>query len=223
MINWDRLDAHDWRSEFHAAQPFPHVVIDGAFDDAALDAVLAAWPASDNAGWKQYQKGKRAHDQPTLTEPQVAQLMRTGCNKRLILWLRALCGIDDLNGDDRLQGGGLHEVESGGSLGMHVDFNRSGAMFRRLNLILFLNRDWRQEWGGAIELRDAPKNPTQTIIVPPLFNRLVIFEASEHSWHGHPKPLDCPENVSRKSLAWYFYSHIAHASYRSDHSTVYVK
>jgi len=222
MLNWDRLESVDWRREYAAATPFPHVVIDNAFDDAELSAAVDQWPA-DDAGWKTHQKGKRSFDQPTKAHPSIANLMRTGCNKRLILWLQSLTGIGDLCGDDCLQGAGLHEVESGGQLGIHVDFNRSGALFRRVNAILYLNRGWIPQWGGELELRDKPRATTQTVSIEPIFNRLVLFEASEMSWHGHPQPLACPDDVRRKSVAFYFYSHSPHPSYRADHSTLYVK
>ncbi len=219
MLNWSELRKVDAAS-FRVGKPFPHVVINNAYDPVRLGEVLTHWPAD---GWKQFQKGKRAHNQPDSVVKPVAELMRLGTDSALVNWLRELVGIDDLQGDPSLHGGGLHEVESGGSLGMHVDFNRNDDLYRRVNAILYVNRNWREEWGGALELWDRPTDPARKLIIPPVFNRLVIFEASEHSWHGHPKPLQCPEWTSRKSVAWYFYSQTPHPSYQHDHSTVYVQ
>lgn len=218
MLNWKALKHEDLSEAFAIGRPFPNVVIDNACDPIALEAALQHWPRD---GWKQFQKGKRAHNQPEQLPEPIAKLMYLGMNSQLILWLRALTGIDDLSGDPSLHGGGLHEVSSGGSLGMHVDFNRNGDLYRRVNAILYLNHNWRDEWGGALELWDRPQDPARKLVIPPKFNRLVIFEASEHSWHGHPKPLACPEWASRKSVAFYFYSATPHPSYHSDHSTVY--
>lgn len=218
MINWDALKHVDCAAAFASGRPFPHLVIDGACDPLAVDAALQHWPIN---GWKQFQKGKRAHNQPEVVAEPLAKLMYIGMNSHLLLWLRSLTGIDDLTGDPSLHGGGLHEVESGGSLGMHVDFNRNGDLFRRLNVILYLNRCWRDEWGGHLELWDRPQDPARKLVIAPSFNRMVIFESSEHSWHGHPKAMRCPADVTRKSVAWYFYSATPHPSYKSDHSTVY--
>lgn len=221
MIVWEALKNCDIAEPFRIGKPFPHVVIDEACDPSLLQNAVDHWPDDENPGWRQYQKGKRALSQPELVADPLARLMYLGMNSQLILWLRAMTGIDDLSGDPSLHGGGLHEVETGGKLGMHVDFNRNGDLYRRVNAILYLNEGWRDEWGGHLELWDQPKQPAHRLAIAPAFNRLVIFEASEQSWHGHPKALRCPENVTRKSVAWYFYSATPHPSYKSDHSTVY--
>lgn len=222
MINWPKLDAVK-PEDFHQAKPFPHVVIDGAFDHAQLVSAVEEWPGPTANGWKQYQRGKRAHAEPALTRPHVQHLMRVGNSAVFVDWLRKLTDITDLQPDFALQGGGLHEVETGGSLGMHVDFNRNGDLYRRINAIVYLNREWSTEWGGALELRDHPLKPTNSVQIFPGFNRLVIFEASERSWHGHPRPLMCPAEITRKSCAWYYYSATPHPTYKTDHSTVYLR
>lgn len=223
MILWEALKNCDIADAYRVGQPFPHVVIQDACDVAELKEAVNHWPGDDNPGWKQYQKGKRAHSQPEYVADPLARLMYLGMNSQLILWLRAMTGIDDLSGDPSLHGGGLHEVETGGKLGMHVDFNRNGELYRRVNAILYLNDNWRNEWGGDLELWDRPTQPANRLLIAPAFNRMVIFEASEHSWHGHPQPLKCPAWVTRKSVAFYFYSESPHPSYKSDHSTVYIK
>lgn len=221
MIRFETLKHVDLAEAYRITPPFPHIVVDGACDESLLKKAVDHWPDDENPGWKQYQKGKRAHSQPHLVADPLALLMYLGMNTQLILWLRAMTGIDDLSGDPSLHGGGLHEVESGGKLGMHVDFNRNGDLYRRLNAILYLNENWRDEWGGDLELWDRPKEPANRFLIAPKFNRLVIFEASERSWHGHPKALRCPEWVTRKSCAWYFYSAKPDPTYVEDHSTVY--
>ena len=78
-------------------------------------------------------------------------------------------------------------------------------MWRRINVFLYFNKDWDDSWGGHLELWDAAMTHP-VVAIAPLFNRLVIFEASEYSWHGHPDPLQCPFNESRKSIAMYYYT-----------------
>jgi hypothetical protein len=209
------------RARFSAARPFPHVVIDGAMHGDQLANAVEDWPAPAHSGWRQFQKGKRAFATPAMARPWAAQLMRGPNQRKFVEFLAALTGIADLAPDHELHGGGLHEVEAGGSLGIHVDFNRLGELHRRVNVLVFLNRGWQPNWNGALELWPGELNPAGKVVIEPTFNRMVIFEASEHSWHGHPLPLACPEDVARKSAAFYYYSREPHPSYRRDHSTVY--
>jgi Rps23 Pro-64 3,4-dihydroxylase Tpa1-like proline 4-hydroxylase len=119
-----------------------------------------------------------------------------------------LTGIQDLISDPFYRGGGLHNILPGGKLGVHADFNKHQKydLDRRLNLLLYLNKDWKEEYGGHIELWD--KNMQKCVKrVLPIFNRVVIFTTTDHSFHGHPDPLNCPNPMSRKSLALYYYTH----------------
>ena len=109
--------------------------------------------------------------------------------------------------DPHLEGGGLHQIVPGGHLGVHVDFNRHPrtGLERRLNVLMYLNRDWKEEYGGALELwRAEPRRREQRIL--PLWGRLVVFSTTDRSYHGHPEPLACPEGMTRKSVALYYYS-----------------
>ena len=116
----------------------------------------------------------------------------------------------------RLWGGGLHEIEQGGFLGMHVDFNvHPENVYRRANLLLYLNRNW--EWGGALQLTDELES--KVVSIRPEFNTAVLFETSDKSWHGHPEPLDCPDDVTRKSIAVYYYTREGKPN--KAHSTIY--
>ena len=108
-------------------------------------------------------------------------------------------------------------------MGVHVDFNKHGRyqLDRRLNLLLYLNKDWQEDYGGHFELWDRDmKNCVQKVL--PVFNRVAIFSTTEHSWHGHPDPLNCPEDRSRKSLALYYYTNGRPSDEEAEqHSTVF--
>jgi hypothetical protein len=125
----------------------------------------------------------------------------------VIGFLERLTGIDGLVPDPHLVGGGLHQIERGGRLEVHADFNRHEhlRLDRRLNMILYLNREWREEWGGHLELWDRTMRRCVRKVLP-VANRCVVFATSDHSFHGHPDPLTCPPGVTRKSLALYYYS-----------------
>lgn len=123
-------------------------------------------------------------------------------------WLSPLTGIAGLISDPSLEGGGLHQSGRGGFLNVHTDFSTHHYRKnwrRRVNLILYLNEGWRPEWGGAIELWESNMRHCEAKVLP-LLNHALIFNTDDKSFHGFPEPLTCPENVSRKSLALYYYT-----------------
>ena len=142
--------------------------------------------------------------------PFTRQLLNQFNAATMIEFLEALTGIEHLVPDPHYWGGGLHQIERGGFLKVHADFNHHPRLNldRRLNLLLYLNRDWRDEYGGHLELW----NREMTAVVhriPPIFNRCVIFNTTSFAYHGHPEPLQCPEGMTRKSMALYYYSNAA--------------
>jgi len=128
-------------------------------------------------------------------------------SKIFISILEEITGIPGLHGDPDLQGGGIHAIGVGGYLKLHTDFNwqKKIKMHRRLNLLIYLNSNWRDEWQGAIELWD--ENAKEKIIqFNPELGNAVIFETTDSSYHGHPEPLQCPVGEYRKSIAMYYYT-----------------
>ena len=139
--------------------------------------------------------------------------------------LQELTGIEEaIIPDPHFEGGGLHQITPGGYLKVHVDFNRHSRLNldRRINLLIYLNKDWQEEYGGNLELWDRNVSTCHRKILP-IFNRCVIFNTNDFSYHGHPDPLTCPEGRTRKSLALYYYSNGRPASDLSGraHSTVF--
>jgi hypothetical protein len=207
--------------EYANAKPFPYTIIDGFLDPDWLDAVLAEWP--DKA--MMYNKTSCTSIKSSLSSyDQMGPATQTVMDKLNSPWflreLEALTGFEGLIADPALHGGGLHHIGKGGFLNVHVDFNWHQKLeaVRRINLLLYLNRNTERMKNGGLMLYDQSKAPVVTI--EPRFNRCVIFNTSEESWHGHPLPLDCAENVARRSLALYYYQKAAKPSYV--HNTVYV-
>ncbi|HRQ65128.1 MAG TPA: 2OG-Fe(II) oxygenase [Xanthomonadaceae bacterium] len=140
-----------------------------------------------------------------------------------------ITGIPELRYDSDYVGGGTHENVNGQSLDPHIDFNyHPGTRWhRRLNLIVYLNPEWEASWGGALELHSDPWNESVNEVraVAPLFNRCVIFETSERSWHGFRR-IDLPPErggISRKSFAIYLYTeHRPAEETAPPHATIYV-
>ena len=192
--------------------PFRHVVIDGFLSPSYAKILLDAFPWPDSNLWKtpsnKHTQGKSVmqgdkYHHMTWEAQQVLDYM-TGAGMRYLLgkWF----GIHELQADHYYAEGGFHRIGRGGFLDPHADFSHHDltGLERRLNLILYLNPEWRSEWNGALNLYD--KDLTPCAMYEPIYNRAVIFETSETSYHGHPEPLRCPENVYRRSLALYYYT-----------------
>jgi len=123
-------------------------------------------------------------------------------------FLQELSGIEEvLMPDPYFEGGGYHEIKPGGFLKLHVDFHmhKRLGLSRRLNLLIYLNEDWEEHFGGHFELWEKDMSKSVVKILP-IFNRIAIFSTTGDSWHGHPDKLTCPEDRSRKSIALYYYT-----------------
>jgi hypothetical protein len=137
-------------------------------------------------------------------------------------FLEGLSGIKGLIPDPYLGGGGLHQIPAGGTLNIHADFNRNQRLDadRRLNVLLYLNENWKEEYGGHLELWDRQKTGP-VVRVAPVANRMVVFETSSTSYHGHPDVLAVPEGRFRRSLAWYYYTTPVGGERQESHNTLW--
>lgn len=200
------------------ADPFPHAMFENFISDEVVDAVLAGFPEpSADINWRQIvAKGDdganvqyRKQGMPHLFQvsPVIRQLIWELNSSTFIRALERLTGIDNLIPDPSHRGGGLHQILPGGVLGVHADFthHRDYDLERRVNLLIYLNRDWEDEYQGHLELWNQD---TSRCIkrIRPLAGRCVIFNTDATSYHGHPRPLACPEGRTRKSIAIYYYT-----------------
>jgi hypothetical protein len=213
-------------SEYRGAVPFPHISIDGLFDPELLKLVEQSIPSPKDAKWWKYEntlEQKLAKDDLFDCHMAIRHLVNELQEKRFLRFLTALTGIEGLIPDPMLNGGGLHQILPGGKLDVHVDYNYHPVtrLDRRLNVILYLNSDWDPKWEGCLELWD--RDMTKCVDkIPPAFNRLVIFNTTEVSNHGHPEPLACPLDRTRKSIALYYYTNGRPESERvAPHSTIF--
>jgi len=197
-------------SEEHAsAAPFPHIVIDRAFANDRVHRIAAEARALEPDAQRPFygQARKRGTTDRGRMGVETLALIDDLNGPRFIAWLEELTGIEGLIADPQLFGAGVHRIDRGGFLKIHTDFNWHAGLglHRRLNLLLYLNQGWREEWGGHLELWH-PDMSRCGARVAPLLNRMVIFSTTDTSYHGHPEPLACPEGVTRNSLALYYYS-----------------
>lgn len=213
-------------SSYATARPFPHIVIDNFFDPAILDDVLGEFPKPGQITWQEFDSGaeiKLASAAEANFGPLTRLLMYHLNSKTFLEFLSAVTGIDNLIPDPGFEGGGMHQIVPGGKLGVHADFNkhREYNLDRRLNMLVYLNKNWREEYGGHLELWNREMTRAEAKVLP-LFNRVMIFSTTDFTYHGHPDPLRCPEGMTRKSLALYYYSNGRPAEEISgEHSTLF--
>ena len=199
--------------------PFPHIVLDDFLPEAVARAVIAEFPGPEDTSWIQYKhfnENKLGKSDRREFPPTVGRVIDVLNSPGVVSFLSRLCGIEGLLADPVLEGGGLHQTEPGGFLNIHADFTMHHYQTdwrRRVNLILYLNEGWHDEWGGALELWDRDMSACAAKVAP-VFNRAVVFNTDETSYHGYPAPITCAPGVTRKSLALYYFTVEHDRSYR---------
>lgn len=216
------------------SNPFPNIILDNFLDSELTFKCFYELKKYEGWGYdptnyvKNHQINKffspwsdESLDHLRTHAPSVHYVLNYFNSPPFIQFLEDLTGIKGLIGDPTFSGGGCHKIHSGGKLSLHVDYNLNDKnQFRVLNFLLYLNPDWKDEWEGALELWDY-KNKKCTHKIPPIFNRAVIFTLSDHSIHGHPIPLNCPEDVQRYSLALYYFIETPNQEYYERRAVVW--
>jgi hypothetical protein len=216
MIRTETLrDAVHTREAFQRAKPFRHVMIEQFLEPDAAEALLRDFPRFDErkAINEHGEVGRKAVVETVTGVSAFYARFYDYINSRSFLEsMSNLTGIPDLIADPTLFGGGTHENLEGQGLNVHVDFNvdERRMLHRRINLLIYLNKEWKPEWGGAIELHSNPWYPEANDVkaFPPLFNHGLIFETNEYSWHGFQRIAlpDDRKHLSRKSFSIYLYT-----------------
>lgn len=197
--------------QYRQNRPGPHVHLTEFLDpEVALDSA-ESFPNPQAEGWvhyKHHNENKLGMNQRDFFPGALGEVTDELNSPEFLSWLSKLTGISNLVSDPTLEGGGLHQSSRGGFLNVHTDFTMHHYhknWRRRVNLVLYLNPNWRSEWGGAIEFWD---NQMKSCVAryTPLFNHAIIFSTDDLSLHGFPDPLRCPENETRRSLALYYYT-----------------
>jgi hypothetical protein len=200
------------------AEPFPHIVIDNFLPDEFANHILNKFPLNRNQNDKTYNNGYEG-----LLKRQISPI---GANKHIreifsffnsapfLIFLERLTNIEGLIPDPYFVGAGFHEINPGGLLGVHADFriNEKLHLQRRINVLIYLNKNWKSDYGAELELWDR-KMSRMDKSIEPIFNRCVIFNTDANSYHGHPNPLKTTDGYTRKSIALYYYT-ASHAVYQ---------
>jgi Rps23 Pro-64 3,4-dihydroxylase Tpa1-like proline 4-hydroxylase len=222
------LDLDALRDRFKNATPFPHIVLDDFLEPAFAREVAACYPTFDQAVLQGFafnfvneQRKVQITDTAKFPDP-VRRLNEAISSPKFLADLEVITGIKPLLADEKLAGGGMHLTGSGGRLDVHVDFNRIAdrQLFRRLNILVYLNPEWKDDWGGQIELWDSNVKVCHLSSLP-VMNRCLIFQTSEISYHG-VRPITAPAHVARQSFAAYYYTKEAPEAWNGQtHSTVF--
>ena len=217
-------------SNYLHARPFPSIVFDNFFQEEILNEILNDFPSNIKDIGNEF--NNKAEKKLSLNSAEKLSLKTNNFinflnSEPFVKFLNELTGIKEtLITDPYLVGGGLHELKDEGFLNIHADFNQHPQMKldRRLNILIYLNHNWKENNGGHLELWDKEMKKCEKKVLP-IFNRMVIFSTTDFSYHGNPNKVKVEENKSRKSIALYYYSNGRPSSERKLglHSTIFRK
>jgi Rps23 Pro-64 3,4-dihydroxylase Tpa1-like proline 4-hydroxylase len=221
--------AQKYRTQYQQP-PFPHVVINELLPDSIARRIAKEFPLPSSPSFKKpdvdnFQVNKLGLMQESYfsdVSPFLRHILAEFNSMVFLDFLEGITGIQGLIPDPHFIGGAMHQILPSGHLSIHADFNfdRRRSLQRRINVLFYLNQDWQPEYGGDLELWSEDMSRCCKSIAPAL-NRCVIFNTSSTSYHGHPEPLRCPAGMTRKSLAFYYYTALPKDQAIEPHSTLW--
>lgn len=208
--------------KYQSAVPFPHIMMEDFLPLDLLHDVAANFPEKENArSFSRKQENLKYQFHPEVIPHDPTRNLFAALNSQPFLkFLSAMTGIEGLIADPYYAGGGLHQTFRGGHLGVHADFNNHKTMNvrRRLNVLIYLNDNWDDSYGGHLELWSKDMKEMHHRIAP-LIGRCVVFSTNLDSYHGHPDPLNTPDGISRRSIATYYYTSSGDINDQPDRTT----
>lgn len=213
IIDYAKLEAMlpELRQQYINAEPFPHIVLEQLINPEIAAKLEQSFPVPSDPVWlqlKHVNERKLAHNDISCMPSLFAEVINELNSDRFVKFLIDLTTIEGMFPDKGLEGGGMHQIEPGGFLNIHADFTvhpYHRMWKRRVNLLLYLNSDWKEEYNGHLELWDKKMHKCAKKVLP-VINRCVIFNTDFDSFHGHPEPLKCPPGRTRKSIALYYFT-----------------
>jgi 2OG-Fe(II) oxygenase superfamily len=210
-------------AEYRGRKPYPYGAFDNFMPAEILDKVreeLRVLPEAESFFTRPQEKLKSAY-MPERLGPYTRALFHSLNSKAFLGFLEELTGIEGLIPDPYFAGGGIHVVSNGGHLDIHADFNHHGKLNleRRLNVLIYLNKDWKEEYGGSFEIWNDDMTEKVAGYVP-LFNRMCCFNTGSSTWHGNPEPVNHPDKEPRMSIALYYYT-ATWSEAREAHTTLF--
>lgn len=208
---------------YQSAEPYHHGCIDNFLPEGVLDRVLEELDTLPEAetSFARAQENLKSSYIPERLPSYTRNLFYAFNARPFILFLEQMTGIKGLIPDPYFMGAGIHKTLNGGHLDIHADFNFHGPMQveRRLNVLIYLNRNWKEDYGGSFEVWDKGMTQKMASFVP-TYNRMVCFSTGSDTFHGNPEPVNHPEGEARQSIALYYYTATWDAS-RKGHGTLF--
>jgi Rps23 Pro-64 3,4-dihydroxylase Tpa1-like proline 4-hydroxylase len=204
---WERR-ADELAQEYRRAAPFPSTVLENFLEPQAVRDLYREYDRVDWMSYRHYNENKQGGNIANLP-PLVRSALEELNSPAFLRFLTRLTGIENLIADHELGSGGIHQSVRGGFLNIHADFTvhpYHADWHRRINILVYLNERWEADWGGELELWATDMSRCVRRVAP-VFNRCVIFNTAQDSFHGHPEPMTCPDGVHRRSIALYYYTH----------------
>lgn len=196
--------------DFQAGKPYKHLVLDNFFRQDVADKLYDNFPSVEKLTkhWKGMNENKSEGSNFSDFDPIFTQVRNEIMSPEFAQWMEKVTGIKGVFVTDDSLGTGLHQGSDGSFLDIHVDFNIHHVknVYRRLNFLVYLNKNWKEEYGGGMEMWNADMTKMEKVVMP-LLNRVLIFETSEISYHGYSK-ITLPPGETRKSFYTYFYTPI---------------
>ena len=216
LFEYKQIDKND----FSLSKPFPHIELNNFWNNELLEKCFSEikdykhWDGEKNF----FAAKKRLYSSNRKLYPEnVKKVFNVLCSIKFINWLESFTNEKELVADDNLTASGISSVGRGGFLKIHCDpnWNPKMKLYLRIIIIVYLNKDWKDEWGGHLELWDEEMNSCKKKIKPD-FNKMLIFSNNGKNYHGHPDPLNIPENMRRNNLIMYYYSPYSNSNKEND-------
>lgn len=216
-----RETARPLAEAYQGKTPYPYGCYDNFLDSSILEPVLEELRSlsTPEASFDRAQERFKASYAPETLPEHTRKLLYALNSKAVLAFLETLTGIKGLIPDPYFMGGGIHVVSNGGHLDIHADFNHHPILNleRRINVLIYLNKDWKAEYGGSFEIWNDDMSERVESFVP-VFNRMCCFNTTSRSWHGNPEPVNHPDGSPRHSIALYYYT-ATWSNARKSHTT----
>ncbi len=212
-----------YAARYQSGEPYHHICIDDFLPEEVLENVIAdlkQLPDAESSFSRPQENLKTSYIPERL--PDFSKNLFYALNSRpFIMFLEEMTGIKGLIPDPYFFGAGIHKTQNGGHLDIHADFNVHSVMRveRRLNVLIYLNKDWQPEWGGSFEIWDKDMAHKMASFTP-TFNRMVCFSTGSDTFHGNPEPVNHPDGEARQSIAPYYYT-ATWDDTRKEHTTLF--
>lgn len=209
MFNYDLLETYidSYQKSFAEAKPYRHLIIDQFLDSELATKAFQVFPKMAEMDTLKDFRQYKAQD-PNLNKfhpifPEI--IFEHLHSERFLEILARITGMSDLIPDRQLYAAGLAQGENGSFLNVHIDNSSHPAQkwYRRLNLLIYLNKHWTEEKGGHLELWQP--DMSESVKILPIFNRMVIFATDRQSWHGYSQ-VNTKDGDTRKSINIYYFT-----------------